>query len=218
MTPILEARNIFRHDRAGKPLLENMSLTLSAGERVGLTGPTGSGKTLLMRALALLDPISAGEILWHGKPIADEDVPRFRRSAIYLHQQSAFVEGTVRENLRLPFEFRLSTSATLDDNSIRDSLQLIGRAETFLDRAVDVLSGGERQVVALLRAVQLKPELLLLDEPTTGLDEASASAFVRILEDWWGQTQSCRTLLLVSHNSHLLERVTEHRLRIEEMV
>ena len=83
-----------------------MSLEVEAGERVALQGPSGSGKTLLLRSLALLDPLDQGEVLYEGEPVADDEVPGFRRRVVYLTQAPVLVEGTVADNLALPFRLR----------------------------------------------------------------------------------------------------------------
>ena len=82
-TTLLEADGICRRGADGTPLLDNVSLRIGRGERWAVTGPTGSGKTMLLRALAMLDAVDSGEIRWNGRPVADGDVPEFRRHVVY---------------------------------------------------------------------------------------------------------------------------------------
>ena len=126
-------------------LLREVGLRIEPGERVALVGPTGSGKTLLLRALALLDPIDTGEVLWCGRTIRGVSVPSFRRRVIYLHQRPALFEGTVEENLRLPYSLKGWNPGTFDRARVVDFLAELGRDGSFLARSHRDLSGGEAQ-------------------------------------------------------------------------
>ena len=139
---------------------------------MAVCGPSGAGKTLLLRALALLDPLDSGEILWTGRPVARDQVPRFRREAIYLHQRSAVLEDNVEAALRQPFSLRVYRQRQFDRDRAVSFLEQLGRDEAFLAKRVRDLSGGEMQITALVRALQLDPTVLLLDEPTSALDRA----------------------------------------------
>ena len=92
--------------QSGDWLVREIDIDLASGERLALIGPTGAGKSVILRMMALLDEPDTGEVLWNGQPIANMDVPRFRRQAIYLHQRPYFADGTVEENLASPFKFR----------------------------------------------------------------------------------------------------------------
>ena len=103
---ILEAIELGRRAPAADTwLLCDVSLRLDPGERVVIVGPTGSGKTLLLRSLTLLDPLDAGRLCWKGTPVSRHMLPEFRSRVVYLHQRPALIEGTVFENLMYPFSF-----------------------------------------------------------------------------------------------------------------
>src|SRR5262245_60544401 len=87
-------------------LLNDLNLTIAPGERLGLVGPTGAGKTLLMRAIAMLDPIDSGQVSWNGREVGPALVRAYRSHVVYLHQRPSLVSGSVETNLRLPFTLR----------------------------------------------------------------------------------------------------------------
>ena len=126
--PILEAFDLGRYAPATDAwLLRHVSLGLEAGQRIVIVGPTGSGKTLLLRSLAFLDPLDAGELHWKGAAISRHTVPVFRSQVIYLHQRPSLIEGTVAENLKYPFSFAVHSGRRFDEARIGQWLQLLGR-------------------------------------------------------------------------------------------
>lgn len=219
MSALLEARGIGRRspvDRrgaGGEWLLRGVSLAIEPGERVAVAGPTGAGKTLLLRALALLDPVDEGEVLWRGGPVADAAVPGYRRRAIYLHQRPALMEGTVEANLRRPFAFAVAEDGYQPDR-VRELLAAVSRDESFLAKRTTDLSGGEAQIAALLRALQLGPHLLLLDEPTAALDREAGAAIERLVERWFSWGDRSRSLVWVSHDPEQARRMTTRAVRL----
>lgn len=207
---LIEARSTGRREPNGtRWLFRDLSLTIATGERLAIVGPTGSGKTLLLRALALLDPLDEGEILWKGAPIPAAAVPEFRRQVIYLHQRPALFPGTVEGNLRSPFALKVHRRSRFDRDLVVRLLGHVGRDESFLERRQQELSGGERQIVALLRAIQLSPTFLLLDEPTAALDEETTRTIEALVETWQSAVEDERALVWVSHNLGQVQRVAE---------
>jgi putative ABC transport system ATP-binding protein len=206
--PLLEARGVGRRNRGSEHwLLRDISLNVRAGERLALVGSTGAGKTLLLRSLALLDPIDAGEVLWRSQAIPPGAVPHFRRSVLYVHQRPALVEGTVEENLRYPFSFKANSDRAFDRDQAIEVLKSLGRDDAFLAKSTRDLSGGERQIVALMRALQLRPAILLLDEPTASLDHATVSALEGLVHAWLAEQPSERAWVWVTHNTDQARRL-----------
>jgi putative ABC transport system ATP-binding protein len=195
-------------------LLDGVDLQVEAGNRLALAGPSGSGKTLLLRAMALLDRVDEGEILWRGSKVVRESVPEFRRQAIYLHQRPAMIEETVEEALRQPFRLQVHRKRAYARERIVGWLGQLDRDDSLLARPTSELSGGERQIVALLRAVQLDPTVLLLDEPTAALDPASVESIEHIVAEWFEELPEERALVWVSHDEAQAERVTDRTLRM----
>jgi putative ABC transport system ATP-binding protein len=216
MTTLLQTTELARRHPNGEPwLLDRVSLEIRAGERVVLSGPSGSGKTLLMRAAALLDPAEAGTVLWQGRPILREAVPRFRAAVIYCHQRPAMIAATVEEALRRPFALKIHRGKKFDRPWILDRLARLGRQENFLEQPVANLSGGEMQMVALLRALQLSPHVLLLDEPTAALDPKTSAAVEESIVDWIDESPDDRALLWVSHDVEQGGRVATRKIFME---
>lgn len=214
MSPLLQARRVGRRNPTGTGwLLQDISLAIGPGERVAVIGPTGAGKTLLLRALALLDPLDCGDVLWRGRCIPPHAVPSFRSQVIYVHQRPALVSGTVEENLRFPFSLGVHRRSSYDRDRVLRLLAAAGRDESFLSRSDHELSGGERQIVALLRTVQLDPSVLLLDEPTAALDADSMDLVESIVRNW--QRQADRAFIWVSHSAAQVRRIANRILSMD---
>ncbi len=208
-TLLIEARAITRRDgRSGKILLHPTDFSLRRGERVALVGPSGSGKSVFMRALALLDPLDGGTVRWRDKSISHKAIPAYRRHIAYLRQRPALLDGTVEDNLRYPYSLRAYRSARYDAGKARDLLAAAGRdADALLGRQAGDLSGGEAQVVALARTLQLDPQALLLDEPTASLDPDSALAIEALIARWLQADPAGRATLWISHDPAQASRV-----------
>jgi putative ABC transport system ATP-binding protein len=211
--PLLEACALERRDmRTASTLLAPTDFSLAASERVVIEGPSGSGKSVFLRALALLDPLDGGQVLWHGRGIERRAIPRYRRSIAYVRQRPALIEGTVEDNLRYPYSLHAYRDATFDRDRAARLARAAGRSEDFLDKRASDLSGGEAQVTALIRVLQLEPEVLLLDEPTASLDPQAVLAIETLVTDWFETDRSARASIWVSHDPAQAERVGQRRL------
>ncbi len=191
----------------GQPIWSGLSLKLDAGERVALRGPSGSGKTLLMRSLVGLDALDEGDIRYKDRSIEEWNIPEYRRLVRYIPQDAAFVSGTVRQSIDLFFTFRVNRELSLDAVLLDSFLHTLQLPESFMDKTADHLSGGEKQVVAILRSLLLRPDVLLLDEPTSNLDEAMVSRVEKLVDVWMDDDPS-RCFLWTSHDTRQLDRMT----------
>lgn len=213
---LLEARNLGRrHPDGQRWLLQDVSVEIAGGTRCAVAGPSGSGKTLLLRALAALDPLDSGQICWNGRALRRDALPAFRSTVIYLHQRPALLEENVEAALRRPFMLRVHLRRQFDRPRIVERLEQLGRDESFLTKSVGDLSGGETQLVALLRAMQLDPAVLLLDEPTAALDPQTEAAVEKLVTSWAGDADSPRAFLWVTHDADQSRRVAERTLVLE---
>lgn len=214
-TPLVEADKL---GRCVGPeafwLLRGISLSLSAGDRLGLVGPSGAGKTVLLRALARLDPVDEGQIRWRGEAVHGQRVPAFRAQVIYLHQRPAFVEGSVDFNLRLPFMLKQHRGKQFGRARVAAWLNSLDRDEGFLAKNIQDLSGGESHLAGLLRALQLEPHVLLLDEPTAALDRHTTALVEQLVADWLADRPHERAYVWVSHDSQQAERMAATMMQI----
>jgi len=213
---ILKATGIRR--KAGKQrLLDDISLSIHAGQRLALIGPSGSGKTLLLRALAMLDPLDAGEIHWRGKPVSGNEIPKFRSRVMLLPQQPMLPEGTVAEILRQPFSLKVHRQKRFDSSRIVALLGALDLSDAFLSKRQSDLSGGQIQLTALLRAIQLDPDILLLDEPTAALDHETMEMVESLVAGWFDQkTNEYRATVWVTHDPEQVRRVSTFSLNIRD--
>jgi putative ABC transport system ATP-binding protein len=212
-TPIIDAEDIARRDPlSGQMLLRQTRFTLNAGDRVAITGPSGSGKSVFLRALALLDPLDSGRIDWHGKPVERATIPRYRRNVAYIRQRPAILDGTVEDNLRYPFSLKAYRDVRFDRARAASLATQAGRGDDFLDKRASDLSGGEAQIAALIRVLQLAPEVLLLDEPTASLDPESSHAIEGLVQAWFADNRQPRASVWVSHDPAQAKRMSERHL------
>ena len=188
--------------RAKRVLLRDFSLEIRVGERVGLRGPSGSGKSSLLRAICGLDDPSAGSVRLGGSDPEQIGWPTFRRRVMLVPQRSTFPPGRVSAVLRLPFAFK-SAPAVPSDQALRAALERVGIGETWEQMAAQ-LSEGQAQRLALVRALSMEPDFVLLDEPTSALDGPAAAAVEALVRD----EGSRRGLgaLIVTHDSDQAER------------
>ncbi len=204
---LLVARNLLRQIE-GRRLLDDCSLEIRGGDKLALVGPSGSGKSLLMRALAMLDPLDEGTIHWRGERVMGSGVPVFRARVVYLHQRPPLAGGSVEDELRRPFSFTCHRDKRFDRERVIDWLSVLERDESFLAKQVRDLSGGEAQITALLRAIQLDPSILLLDEATSALDKRTTQLVESLVADWWNLHSDGRATMWVSHDRDQIARVS----------
>lgn len=193
-----------------KVLFENFNLTMNHNEVVGLTGCSGSGKSTILRiGVDLLTPTS-GDITILGKPISEWDPRELRRNVILVPQESQMFTGTIRDNLLWGL---IRQGELIDDESLYDILREVKLDSLKLEDDACNLSGGEKQRIAIARALVMNPRALLLDEPTSSLDEEAALAVENVLNDVIRKRQI--GILIVTHNKEQAHRFTSRIIELE---
>ncbi len=195
--PLLETRGITA-DYGGEPVLRGVDLAVHAGDIVALMGRNGSGKTTLLKTLVGLVRPKRGRVLLEGNDIAAMYVAHVCRRVAYVPQDpnALLFAETVADELAITLRNHGFTTPPVDPAELLAHLGLADKAHCYPRD----LSTGERQRVALAALLVTHPRLLLLDEPTRGLDAASRQALIRLLRDW---RSAGMALLLVTHDVEL---------------
>ena len=186
-------------------ILKDIDLNIGRGEAIGLVGPSGSGKTTLLMVLAGLERADTGSIVVAGEDLGnlDEDaLARFRGRNVGIVFQSFHLIPTMTalENVAIPLDLAGNANAT---GRAREELAKVGLAER-LHHYPTQLSGGEQQRVALARALAPNPAILVADEPTGNLDEATGRQVIDLM--FAGHVERGSTLILVTHDNALAQR------------
>lgn len=187
------------HLRIGS--LPPLSFSVAAGECLAIEGPSGSGKSRILRAIADLDPVD-GQIFLDGHEQREMAPAAWRRAVRYAAAEPGWWTDTPRGTL--------NTAAAAQDRIAR-LLPAVGLDEAMLDRPVSQLSTGERQRIALVRALADEPKVLLLDEPTAALDKASTALVEELIRF---QFLAGRSVLIASHDTGLIGRLAHARLQL----
>ncbi len=192
-----------------RKVIEDLSLTVMAGEILGLVGASGGGKTVLLRTILGLIPKRSGriEVLGQVLETAEERQRIGRRWGTLFQQGALFSSLSVRENLTLPMKEYLSGSARFHDEVALAKLELVGLSPDDSDKSPAELSGGMTKRVALARALALDPAIVFLDEPTSGLDPIAAREFgvlIRTLQRTLGLT-----VFMVTHEIEALRTICD---------
>jgi putative ABC transport system ATP-binding protein len=186
-------------------ILRGIDLDVSAGEAIGLVGPSGSGKTSLLMVLAGLEQATSGSVRFAGQEMTglnEDALARLRRDSIGIVFQAFHLIPTMTalENVAVPMELAGAPHA---QTAARNCLEAVGLAHR-LTHLPGQLSGGEQQRVALARAFARRPRLLLADEPTGNLDQATGDQVMDLL--FTLRREVGTTLLLVTHDMRIAER------------
>jgi len=203
-TIMLTVRNLTKSYRTSEEqlaVLRGVDLALAAGESVALTGESGSGKSTLLHLIAGLDKADSGEVWLDGalvSDLSDSDRAAMRRDRLGLVFQQFNLIPSLQVGDNLAFQARI---AGRHDPAWQDELVKRLGLRTLLDRYPEQLSGGQQQRVAIGRALAIKPLVLLADEPTGNLDEATADDVLALARDLVART-GCG-FLMVTHSERL---------------
>lgn len=164
---LLQLKNV-GYQAGETTILRGIRFNLLPGEFKQITGPSGCGKSTLLKIIASLLSPSEGEILFAGQDIATFSPETYRQQVSYCTQTPTLFGNTVYENLIFPWEIR---NKRPERQQLVDDLARFDLSETLLEKNISALSGGEKQRISLIRNLQFLPQVLLLDEITSALDE-----------------------------------------------
>jgi energy-coupling factor transport system ATP-binding protein len=205
LEPILQIKHLTHTYGVGTPFqrsaVEDMSFEVREGEFLGIMGHTGSGKSTLIQHLnGLLKPTS-GQVLLAGKDIWAEPKKirevRFRVGLVFQYPEYQLFEETVYKDIAFGPANMGRTGAELD-RCVREAARLVGIRDEQLDKSPFELSGGQKRRVALAGVLAMEPDVLILDEPTAGLDPAGRENLMANIRDYHRNKQ--KTIVLVSHS------------------
>ena len=217
MEPILQVQNLTHIYSAGTPFehkaLDDMNFSVERGEFIGIIGHTGSGKSTLMQHLnGLLKP-SSGKVLLDGKDIwSDKKLTRqarFRVGLVFQYPEYQLFEETVYKDIAFgPKNMGLSKDEV--DRRVREAAGFVGLTEAQLEMSPFDLSGGQKRRVAIAGVIAMEPEVLILDEPTAGLDPVGREEILANIQTY--RKAKNATIMMVSHSMNDVARLTDRLL------
>ncbi|MBQ8737838.1 MAG: ATP-binding cassette domain-containing protein [Bacteroidaceae bacterium] len=184
-------------------IFKNISLKVSRGELVGITGESGCGKTSLIRAILGFAP-SEGSIIVDETPLCPNTVEEIRTKIAYLPQELSLPVDTVEEMVRLTFELKANRGTTFSKEALMSDWNKLNLSPALFNKHVSEVSGGQRQRILLSAAGLLGKPLLLADEPTSALDATASEAvadYLRMLAD-----ERNTAVVVVTHSDMLADR------------
>ena len=212
MNPSFELRGVGQA-RAGRTVLQDVDVTIPRHLITVLVGPSGGGKTSLLRLLNRLDDPVQGDILFDGSPIVDYAVTDLRRQVALVFQTPVMFPGTVSDNLAVAAELAAVEDGRFDQQA--SEVMLLAELDpSLLERPGDELSVGQKQRVNLARALMTSPEVLLLDEPTSALDPETSRALMRTI----GSLSEVRrlTIIVATHRVSETKEYAHHALVLRD--
>ena len=217
MEPILQVQNLNFIYSAGTPFqhkaLEDVSFSVERGEFIGIIGHTGSGKSTLMQQLnGLLKPTSGkilldGQDIWSDKKLTRQ--ARFRVGLVFQYPEYQLFEETVYKDIAFgPKNMGLKEEEI--DRRVREAAEIVGLTQAQLGVSPFDLSGGQKRRVAIAGVIAMEPEILILDEPTAGLDPVGRAGILKNIEDY--RRKHNATIMMVSHSMDDVARLTDRLL------
>lgn len=203
MSNLLRAEGV-SYQVNGRSILSDIDLSFETGSNTTIVGPSGSGKSTFLKILSSLLSPTEGEIFYQEAPITTIPIETYRQKVSYCFQQPTLFGETVYDNLLFPFTVR---QEAFNQEKVVALLQQVKLPAAYLEKKIDELSGGERQRVALLRNIIFVPDVLLLDEVTTGLDEESKQIVNQLLNQL--NKEQGVTLVRVTHDTEEIQQAQQ---------
>ncbi|MGC9599084.1 MAG: ABC transporter ATP-binding protein [Minisyncoccia bacterium] len=199
-------RKVYGSEGAETVAVEDVSLSVNAGEFVAIMGPSGSGKSTLLHILGFLDRYTSGTYVFDGKEMSEyseDELAHIRNHKMgFIFQAfNLLARSTVLENVKLPLLYSDIPEAQWNDMAMK-AIETVGLTHRMHHQSYQ-LSGGERQRVAIARALILSPQVIFADEPTGNLDSKSGQAVMRTIQRL--NEEQGHTIILITHETHTAE-------------
>ncbi|SRR6266404_471569 len=205
LSSVFLLRNV-RQVKEGTVVLDGVDLEVKRSAITALIGPSGAGKTSLLRLLNRLDDPSAGEVYYRSRPIIEYPVRELRRQVGFVFQTPVMFPGTVRDNLLQASKLSGDAKADLEDR-VAEVMELAEVESSLADRDGDRLSVGQKQRVNIARAIMTSPEVLLMDEPTSALDPETADKLMETVRRLG--SDSGLTVVMITHRLSEARRASD---------
>lgn len=205
--PIIEIKHL-KKSYGNNEVLKDISLSVNKGEVISIIGSSGSGKSTLLRSINLLEEPTAGEILFHGNNVLDDNynLIHYREKLGMVFQSfNLFDNLNVLENAIVAQTTVLKRSRQEAEKIAKENLNKVGMTEQYWKAKPKQLSGGQKQRLAIARALSVNPEAMLFDEPTSALDPEMVGEVLKTMQDL---AKSGLTMIIVTHEMDFAQEVS----------
>ena len=200
------------NDLKYKDILEIDNLEIYQGEITCIVGRSGGGKSTFLKLLNNMISVKKGNIRFKGENIEEYNPIKLRREILMLPQNPVIFSGTIRDNFTITLQY--NDLELKDDKRYNELLQKVGLSNQNLDSSAEKLSGGEKQRLALARILLLDPDILLLDEPSSALDEETEELIIDMVVNFINEKNG--TLVMVTHSKEIAKRYADRIITINE--
>ncbi|WP_352417213.1 ABC transporter ATP-binding protein [Clostridium tertium] len=206
---ILSIKDVF-YNMGDLEILKGISFDIEKGDCISIVGQSGSGKSTLLKLCADMIPITSGNIYFNGKCYTSYNPIELRKKISYCLQTPELFGKSVCENLEFPFKIR---KEQVNKQRIVKLLERFNIDESFLDKDIISLSGGEKQRISIIRNLLYTPDIILLDEATSALDLENA----KVVEEYIKELNDLGvTVLWITHSMEQSEKIFNKRITISE--
>jgi putative ABC transport system ATP-binding protein len=203
MSLLIEASRL-KKSFDGKVLFQDKSLRLNEGEVLKIIGPSGSGKSTFLKLMTLLVPKDEGDISYKNKLIEGNDCLEFRSKVHYLGQDPLNNNQDIMEFFLTPYTFKIFNNQSFNEKKTGELLEKLFSNNNFLKKKTSFLSGGEKQALKLIRSLLLSPEVLLLDESMSSMDDQLKIKCELLLKEF---QENGGAFCMITHDAVQLRRV-----------
>jgi putative ABC transport system ATP-binding protein len=205
---LLEFRNV-SYSNDNKSILKDLTVRIDSGDFISIVGPSGSGKSTFLKLCCNLISPSHGNIFFKERPITELSPMELRKNISYCFQTPYLFNDTVLDNIEFPYSIR---NMEVDNEKVLDLLTLFNLDKEYIKKEVKNLSGGEKQRIALIRTLLFPPEILLLDEITSALDNNNTLIVENVIKSL---NDKDITILWVTHNQEQSKKYANKVITLE---